>query len=72
MYYPHKDDDCEIVVLLERSAGNAEVGDMWIETRTFKKTNTLADVLEAFSPPDDYRQEHGGRMIITVAKPKDE
>lgn len=32
------------IVVKERSAGNAEVGEMWVETCTFGPQNTLAEV----------------------------
>lgn len=34
----------DFVVMVERSAGNAEVGEMWTETAVFTETATLADV----------------------------
>lgn len=34
----------DFVVMLDRSAGNAEVGEMWTETKVFPRTATLEDV----------------------------
>lgn len=36
----------EYVVMLDRSAGNESVGEMWTETKIFPATATLADVEE--------------------------
>ena len=34
------------VVIIERSAGNETVGEMWHETATFDETATLAEVVK--------------------------
>ena len=35
----------KIVAILNKSAGNSEVGDMWQETKTFESTDTINDVI---------------------------
>jgi len=49
-----------IVVVGERSAGNAQVGDMWLETGIFDVNNTILDVLNW---ADD--RNISGKIIIT-------
>jgi len=34
----------KFVVMVDRANGNASVGEMWTETKTFDETATLADV----------------------------
>jgi len=36
----------KVCAMLDRSAGNSEVGDMWTETKSFDESATLASVLE--------------------------
>lgn len=36
----------QFVVMLDRSAGNESVGEMWTETKVFNASATLADVDE--------------------------
>lgn len=36
----------EYVILVDRSAGNESVGEMWTETKVFPETATLADVTD--------------------------
>lgn len=35
----------KIVAVLNRSAGNESVGDMWLETKVFDESDSLANVL---------------------------
>jgi len=36
----------KIIAMIERSAGNDTVGEMWTETKSFNETSTLLDVYE--------------------------
>ena len=36
----------QIIAMLTRSAGNAEVGSMWTETKIFKPEDKIEDVIE--------------------------
>ena len=36
----------DFIVLLDRSAGNAEIGEMWTETKVFPSDATLSEVYE--------------------------
>ena len=50
------------IVVQERSDGNAETGNAWLETRCFPPTATLEDVWK-------WKNEmhgHGGRTILTL------
>jgi hypothetical protein len=40
----------QFVVIQECSNGNESVGDMWLDTRTFPPTATLAEVWAAIAP----------------------
>ena len=69
MYFPRNGSnvDYDVVILFERSRGNAEVGEMWIETRVFPKNATLDDVIRCFDEnPSPAGRESGGRMFITI------
>lgn len=35
----------KVVAILNQSAGNSEVGDMWQETKIFESTDSLNDVI---------------------------
>lgn len=51
-----------VIIVKERSAGNEQVGDMWLETKLFLRDETLGDVLK-------WQEEQGnpsGRLMITV------
>ena len=58
----YKDYD-DITVVGERSAGNDQVGDMWLETLQCKKGMTLEDVIKWADT-----NRISGRLIITVGK----
>lgn len=62
----------EFVVMHEQSAGNAEVGEMWIETGVFPETATLAEVALWLGgkPPEggERRQFPGGRVMLQIAQ----
>ena len=63
-----------IVAIKERSAGNNQVGDMWLETAMFDVTQPIADVLEwargVTHRPDIKGATKYGKLILTV--PDDE
>ncbi len=47
-------EEYRIIAILNKSAGNSEVGDMWQETKIFKPTDNLDDVISwAISPRKD-------------------
>lgn len=48
------------IALVERSAGNSEVGDQWIETKSFPLTTTLKEVI------DWAAIRVSGRLILTL------
>ena len=53
--------DQVFIVVQECSTGNEQVGDMWLETRTFSPTATLAEVWA-------WRNKlagNGGKLIVT-------
>jgi len=54
--YKHYD---RIVAIKEMSAGNAEVGDMWFETKTFHKNRPISDILK-------WASDCGGKLTITI------
>jgi len=35
----------KVIAILNKSAGNSEVGDMWQETKIFESTDTINDVI---------------------------
>lgn len=39
-------EEYRIIAILNKSDGNAEVGDMWQETKIFKSTDNLDDVIK--------------------------
>jgi hypothetical protein len=36
----------KIIAMIDRSAGNESVGEMWVETKSFDQTASLSDVYE--------------------------
>ena len=50
-----------VVAVIERSGGNAEVGDMWLETKTFKAETPICHIV---SWAND--QQCSGKLIITI------
>lgn len=40
----------DFVVMVDKSAGNAEVGEMWTETYVFPKEATLFEVVQKIDP----------------------
>ena len=47
-----------VVAIKQMSAGNAEVGDMWLETKTFPKETPIKDIM-------DRARDCRGKLIIT-------
>ena len=53
-----------VIAVFEQSGGNTTVGNMWLETQIFNKSNTIEDVLmwaKSFGIG-------GGKLIITIPK----
>jgi hypothetical protein len=50
-----------IVAVGEKSAGNEQIGDMWLETKTFNKSTPVGDIV-------DWAKDRGigGKLIITI------
>lgn len=58
----------KIIAMKERSAGNAEVGEMWIDTAIFAPSTTLFDVLAwAQDGPDGDNPTKHGRLMLSIA-----
>ena len=38
--------EIELVAVLNMSAGNESVGDMWLETKTFKITDSMFEIIK--------------------------
>ena len=50
-----------IIAIAERSAGNEQVGDMWLETKSFDKNVCVEEIINW------YQSIHaGGKLIITI------
>jgi hypothetical protein len=47
-----------VIATQEKSAGNAEIGDMWIETKSFPDDTPIRDIME-------WAGQCGGKLIIT-------
>ena len=62
----------EFVVMQEKAAGNASVGEEWIDTAIFPETATLADIAAwTWGAPniEDTRETiKGGRVMIQIAQ----
>lgn len=56
--YNYKDYQ-RVIALKEMSAGNAEVGSMWIETKSFAKETPIKYILE-------WGSDCKGKLIITI------
>jgi hypothetical protein len=52
-----------IVIVQECSAGNAEVGNMWVETKIFSSEDKLADIIEW---KKKLPSGAGGRTLVTI------
>jgi len=51
----------KVVVILERSGGNEQVGDMWLETKVFDATDSLESVLQWAKD-----KRVSGKTILTI------
>jgi len=49
-----------IVAMQECSAGNSEVGDMWIQTKVFNTSEPISNILKWAKGLN----QHGGRLIL--------
>ena len=60
-------DYTHVVAIGERSGGNESVGDMWLETKVFKKNTPIKQIV-------NWAKETGvsGKLIITIAEPNKE
>ena len=48
-----------VVATKEKSAGNSEVGDMWVETKTFDKNCMVHEIIS-------WAGDCTGKLIITI------
>lgn len=61
----------EVIAILDRSAGNESVGEMWQETKVFDQKATLFDVLKWASTKSNPAQPFGlfrGNLKLTIAQ----
>ena len=56
------------VILVDMSAGNESVGEMWQESHIFDGETSLHDVMERILPDDIVKKEYS-RKRITITKP---
>jgi hypothetical protein len=50
-----------VIAIAEKSAGNAEIGDMWLETKSFKKHTPISEIIKWASEINC-----SGKLIITI------
>lgn len=55
----HHDNYEKIIAVKEKSAGNSEVGDMWIETKTFDRSDPISEII-------NWARDCSGKLIITI------
>lgn len=48
-----------VIAIKERSAGNEQVGDMWLETKSFPKETTISEIIK-------WAKGCSGKLIITI------
>lgn len=48
-----------IIAIKEMSAGNASVGDMWLETNRFHKSQSIHEIIE-------WGKNCSGKLILTI------
>lgn len=48
-----------IIAHSERSAGNESVGEMWVETKSFKKSTPVSKIIE-------WGKSTGGKLHLTI------
>jgi hypothetical protein len=61
----------KITVMVNKSAGNAEVGDMWVETFIFDESATLKNVFDNIGIGDHYQTKEESchnRITMNIAK----
>jgi len=63
----------KIIAMQERSAGNGEVGEMWIDAAIFQPTTPVVEILKWAQRVDEpSARADGGRLMIRVAhEPKE-
>lgn len=49
----------KVIAVKEKSAGNEQVGDMWIETKSFDVNTPVKDIL-------DWAKDCTGKLILTI------
>mgnify|MGYP001812483526 CR=1 FL=1 len=59
------------VIIIDMSAGNESIGEMWQETHIFDGETSLNDVMDKVLP-DDIVQKEYSRKRITITKPHPE
>ena len=60
-----------VIAILDRSAGNAEVGEMWQETKVFDNNTTLLEVLKWANNKHNCTQQiemFRGNLKLTIAQ----
>ena len=55
----HFKDYKRVIAITEHSAGNAETGNSWIETKSFAKSTPISKIVE-------WAKYAGGKLIITI------
>jgi hypothetical protein len=48
-----------VVAIKEKSSGNESVGNMWVETKTFKKDTPICEIIE-------WAKDCYGKLTITI------
>lgn len=63
-------EEWEVVAILDRSAGNESVGEMWQETKVFDQKATLFDVLKwaAATTHNEQIELFRGNLKLTIAQ----
>lgn len=55
-----------IIAVIEKSAGNEQVGNMWLETKIFNDQTPVRDIVVWANGYGNFRTSGAGRLIITV------
>ena len=61
-----KVDSRTVIAIKERSAGNDQVGDMWLDSEIFDSNSTLFEVITKFSRNNKFNTNGGGKLILVV------
>ena len=63
-------EEWEVVAILDRSAGNESVGEMWQETKVFDQKATLFDVLKwaTLQTHNEQIELFRGNLKLTIAQ----